>query len=326
MRNPGDPHLEMPSAAFGLSNEQIGLLLGRMWDGDGHVNPSDRNTYYATSSKRLAQQVQHLLLRLGILGRIREVSFAYAGGPRVGYQVFVTGVENLRPLTRWIGVHLVAPAKLEAIRAMPLEALNGPSKDLVPVGPVRALARAAKSRTGETWGEIESGADVSARDLYPVGTNPAKIGFTRGVVNRLAQYFGDTELQRLGSNDVLWDRVVSIEPAGEQQTYDLEIADTHNFVANDIIVHNSHSVAYSVVAYHTAFLKTHHPCGVHGGAAVVEHREDGRSHQVHRRSPRNGARGAGARCERIGVALHGDCGQAHSLRAWRHPQRGTRCH
>jgi len=250
---------EVPSAAFGLSNEQIGLLLGRMWDGDGHVNPSDRNTYYATSSKRLAQQVQHLLLRLGILGRIREVSFAYAGGPRVGYQVFVTGVENLRPFARWVGVHLVAPAKLEAMRAMPLEALHGPSKDLVPVGPVRALARAAKSRTGETWGEIESGADVSARDLYPVGTNPVKIGFTRGVVNRLAQYFGDTELQRLGSNDVLWDRVVSIEPAGEQQTYDLEIAETHNFVANDIIVHNSHSVAYSVVAYHTAFLKTHHP-------------------------------------------------------------------
>jgi DNA polymerase-3 subunit alpha len=30
-------------------------------------------------------------------------------------------------------------------------------------------------------------------------------------------------------------------------------------VANDIVVHNSHSVAYSVVAYHTAFLKTHHP-------------------------------------------------------------------
>jgi DNA polymerase-3 subunit alpha len=78
-------------------------------------------------------------------------------------------------------------------------------------------------------------------------------------VNRLATYFGDAALERLGSNDVLWDRVVSIEPAGEQRTYDLEIAETHNFVANDVIVHNSHSVAYSVVAYHTAFLKAHHP-------------------------------------------------------------------
>jgi DNA polymerase-3 subunit alpha len=153
----------------------------------------------------------------------------------------------------------VAPAKRAAMAAMPLDAVSGPSKDLVPVGPVRALARAAKTRRGAPWSVVEAGADVSARDLYPVGTNPSKIGFTRAVVNRLAKYFGDAALERLGDNDVLWDRVVSIEPAGEQRTYDLEIADTHNFVANDIVVHNSHSVAYSVVAYHTAFLKTHHP-------------------------------------------------------------------
>jgi DNA-directed DNA polymerase III PolC len=250
---------EVPAAAFALGDDQIGLLLGRMWDGDGHVNCADRSTYYATSSKRLAQQVQHLLLRLGIIARVREVTFGYAGGQRLGYQVFVTGVENLRPFAHYVGRHLIAQAKRAAMSAMPLEAVSGPSKDLVPVGPVRALARAAKSRRDETWGAVETGADVSSRDLYPVGTNPAKIGFTRGVVHRLAQYFGDTELQRLGDNDVLWDRVVSIEAAGEQRTYDLEIADTHNFVANDIVVHNSHSVAYSVVAYHTAFLKTHHP-------------------------------------------------------------------
>jgi DNA polymerase-3 subunit alpha len=250
---------EVPAAAFELPDAQIGMLLGRMWDGDGHVNAEDRSTYYATASKRLAQQVQHLLLRLGILGRLRDVTFGYAGGPRVGYQVFVTGVENLRPFAAHVGRHLVAPAKRAAMAAMPLDAVSGPSKDLVPVGPVRALARAAKTRRGAPWSVVEAGADVSARDLYPVGTNPSKIGFTRAVVNRLAKYFGDAALERLGDNDVLWDRVVSIEPAGEQRTYDLEIADTHNFVANDIVVHNSHSVAYSVVAYHTAFLKTHHP-------------------------------------------------------------------
>ncbi len=249
----------IPSAAFRLTNAQLGVLLGRMWDGDGHVNSNDRSTFYATSSKRLAQQVQHVLLRLGILGRVREVTFAYPRGPRIGYQVFVTGVENLRPFADQIGAHLVAPAKRAAMAAMPREAIVGPSKDLVPVAPVRALARAAKARRGETWRDVETAADVSARDLYPVGTNPAKIGFTRSVVNRLAGHFQDAELHRLADNDVLWDRIVSIEPAGEAETYDLEIADTHNFVANDIIVHNSHSVAYSVVAYHTAFLKTHYP-------------------------------------------------------------------
>jgi DNA polymerase-3 subunit alpha len=250
---------EVPASAFTLCDDQLGLLLGRMWDGDGHINARDVSAYYATSSKRLAQQVQHLLLRLGILGRMRSVMFPYRGGQRIGYQLFVTGVENLRPFSERVGCHLVAPAKRAAMAAMPLATEPAPAKDLVPAGTVRALARAAKAERGERWSDVERGADVSSRDLYPTGTNPQKIGFTRGVVNRLAAYFGDAALQRLGSNDVLWDRVVSIEPAGEQRTYDLEIADTHNFVANDVIVHNSHSVAYSVVAYHTAFLKAHHP-------------------------------------------------------------------
>lgn len=250
---------EVPARAFSLPDEQIGLLLGRMWDGDGHVNATDRSAYYATASQRLARQVQHLLLRLGILGRIREVHFPYRGSTRTGYQVFVTGVENMRPFAALVGRHLVAPHKRQALANMPLDISPGGSKDLVPVVPVRELVRAAKARRGETWDSIEHGADVSSRDFYPVGTNREKIGFTRGVVHRLAQYFEDPALQRLGSSDVLWDRVVSIEAAGEQRTYDLEIADTHNFVANDIVVHNSHSVAYSVVAYHTAYLKTHYP-------------------------------------------------------------------
>lgn len=84
----------------------------------------------------------------------------------------------------------------------------------------------------------------------------------------LSEIGGDVEYQitaisaaegRDIENDIYWDAVCSIESAGEQRTYDLSIDRTHNFVANDIIVHNSHSVAYSVIAYHTAWLKTHYP-------------------------------------------------------------------
>ncbi len=38
---------------------------------------------------------------------------------------------------------------------------------------------------------------------------------------------------------VLWDPIVSIEPLGPKQVYDLTIPDTHNFVANDICLHNT---------------------------------------------------------------------------------------
>lgn len=39
--------------------------------------------------------------------------------------------------------------------------------------------------------------------------------------------------------DVLFDEIVSIEAVGEKQVYDLTIPETHNFVANDVCVHNT---------------------------------------------------------------------------------------
>ncbi|MGK7891057.1 MAG: replicative DNA helicase, partial [Leptolyngbyaceae cyanobacterium] len=46
-------------------------------------------------------------------------------------------------------------------------------------------------------------------------------------------------LQNLANSDVYWDEIVSIEPIGDGQVYDLTIPETHNFVANDICVHNT---------------------------------------------------------------------------------------
>ena len=43
----------------------------------------------------------------------------------------------------------------------------------------------------------------------------------------------------MASSDVYWDTIKSIEFDGEHPVFDLSVAGTHNFVANDFIVHNS---------------------------------------------------------------------------------------
>jgi replicative DNA helicase len=48
----------------------------------------------------------------------------------------------------------------------------------------------------------------------------------------------DIPLQ-LAKSDAHWDQVASIQPAGIEEVYDLEVPGHHNFVAGDIIVHNS---------------------------------------------------------------------------------------
>jgi replicative DNA helicase len=47
------------------------------------------------------------------------------------------------------------------------------------------------------------------------------------------------DLQRLATSDVYWDSIVSIEPDGVGPVYDLTVPGNHNFVAGNIIVHNS---------------------------------------------------------------------------------------
>jgi DNA polymerase-3 subunit alpha len=67
------------------------------------------------------------------------------------------------------------------------------------------------------------------------------------------------KFKQISAGDIFWDRIEAIIPIGEEMTYDLKIAETHNFVANDIIVHNSHSAAYALVSYQTIWLKAHYP-------------------------------------------------------------------
>ncbi len=43
----------------------------------------------------------------------------------------------------------------------------------------------------------------------------------------------------LVQGDIYWDEIVSIESDGEEEVYDLTVGEFHNFIANNIIVHNS---------------------------------------------------------------------------------------
>jgi DNA-directed DNA polymerase III PolC len=74
--------------------------------------------------------------------------------------------------------------------------------------------------------------------------------------------FKATVLRHLGVEHATnGDPIVSIEPCGEAMTYDVEMAPDGplNYIANRIVSHNSHAVAYGWIAYQTAYLKANHP-------------------------------------------------------------------
>ncbi len=252
---------EVPAAAFRLGQRQIALLLGRMWAGDGHLGKQSQadyiHAYYATSSKRLAQHVQHLLLRLGVVSRLRTATFAYKEG-RIGYQVHVMGIEHSRQFAATVGRYLIKPEQ-QALCQTILQttcATNAGTRDTIPLG-VKALVRHEKEAAGLTWKKFRAKTGVAPREFLPTH-NQGKRGFRRETIATLASYFDSEPLSRYAESDLYWDEVVSIEYVGEKQTYDLTIAETHNFVANNIIVHNSHASDYGMVTCQTAYLKANY--------------------------------------------------------------------
>ena len=98
----------LPGEVFELSDDQIALLLRHLWATDGSVTLSRTNAraaprvYFASCSRRLVCDVAALLLRLGIVARIRAVHSANA---RCHYSVDISGSSAQRRFALLVGGH-----------------------------------------------------------------------------------------------------------------------------------------------------------------------------------------------------------------------------
>ncbi len=113
--------------------------------------------------------------------------------------------------------------------------------------------------TVEGWrelGKLRVGDAIATARCLPLSTT--KRWKRHELIGRLAEYFDSDELAICATSDLYWDRIVSIEPAGVQQTYDLEIQGNHNFLANDFVVHNSHAASFALIAYATSWMRKHY--------------------------------------------------------------------
>jgi DNA polymerase-3 subunit alpha len=250
----------VPAEVFTLADADLELFLGRLWAGDGYIaGRANCIPFYATSSVGLATDVQTLLLRLGIISGIHHKRFKYRGGIRPGYTVHLLGDASAEIFLPRLASHMVGrELQVELLRRHIERTDRGrTSKDTIPAE-VRRWVQAEKLRSGLEWREIEQRSGISTKELTGNGSR-IKLGFRRTTLARLATFFGSTRLARVAGSDVFWDQVVAIEPKGIEDTYDLSIEHDHNFVADGLIVHNSHSAAYALLAYQCAYLKAHYP-------------------------------------------------------------------
>ena len=92
----------------------------------------------------------------------------------------------------------------------------------------------AKERAQLGWRGVCSGLETAY-----CGTTLFKAGISRERMLSLHRLLQDPALQNLAESDVYWDEIASITKLGTEDVYDATVPGVHNFVANDIVVHNS---------------------------------------------------------------------------------------
>ncbi|WP_408954262.1 replicative DNA helicase [Kribbella solani] len=223
----------VPDGVFGLPKEQTAHFIRHLWATDGSIRwdakVGQARIYYASTSRRLIDDLARLLLRHNIFSRIH---LARKSGYRDCYHLTIDGVQNQQRFCNGIGVHGLRGAKVREVQVHLRQIKAAPKLDTVPIA---------------VWDQVKAAMHARAMTKTALATalgrrNAGRLfagAPTRQRLADIASILDVSDLELMATNDVFWDSIVSIESIGEQEVFDATVMGTHNFVANGIALHNS---------------------------------------------------------------------------------------
>ena len=182
---------------------------------------------FDVASEGLAKDVHHAFVRFGIVSRL------YRRSERC-WRVQITDSESVARYQAeigWIGEKVGRfPGDLPRFRSN-----NGhlPNAVWTMVGEAASSRGLSCARLAVLSGER---ARTTKFETYNPRTNHGLSQRRLAIFNEVLE---DRRLAALANPELYWDRIVSVEPTGEHQVYDLTVPEGANFIAEDVIVHNT---------------------------------------------------------------------------------------
>jgi hypothetical protein len=180
---------------------------------------------YYSSSRRLIEDVHHLLLRFGVFSLIREKTTAI--GTRA-CKIQITDKDQILRFAQKIGF-TPGSAKQQKL-------------DVEVLPRIRAQGRVKSNfdtLPSEAWRIMNAAARVGGASLTDLNIRSSlRQSVPLYAASQVALATGDIYVSPL-TDGPMWDVVEQIESAGVEEVFDISVPVLHNFVANDLIVHNS---------------------------------------------------------------------------------------
>jgi replicative DNA helicase len=217
----------LPEAVFCLPKVQMAQFLKHLFS----INQPDKKILgeiaYSSLSKQLCKDLQHLLLRFGIIASLTSQK---VGSTTISI-LKVTAYQDLLKFVQEIGIFCQG----ELLRDLEEKHESQDFQLSHETLPMEVWDFILQEKGNLTWEEINLKIGKPEDHNWPVHQDLPN----RNVVAALARAIQSELLWSLANSDLYWDEIVAIEAMGMEQVYDLTVPSTHNFVAADIFLHNT---------------------------------------------------------------------------------------
>ncbi|MBO0775628.1 MAG: hypothetical protein J2P34_04890, partial [Actinobacteria bacterium] len=234
-----------------VSAEVVGNLLFGLFETDGYVSREQTGGLrigFCTTSEQLAHQIHWLLLRWGIGSSVQSrnphaqrgglIKGRRISGKHPAWEIRISGIENVSQFAA--AIPMWGPRGQVLVRE--LGELDGRYR-----GSQRIYL--AEELTGPVLAHLEQQGvtAVLAAQIVGDGAGDPQGGMKvvlgaarlrRDRVQRLADGLDDLFLRDILADQLWFSRVTRILPARRSRTFDVEVSDLHNLIAEDVVVHN----------------------------------------------------------------------------------------
>ena len=219
----------IPDFVFRLPKDKMSIFLNRLFSCDGSIYLREglHEISYCSSSEKLIRSVQHLLLRFGVISKLKNRKIKYNGKEFDSFELVIRG-EFVNSFINEIGFY--GAKEIRAEKALNEQVKRNTNTDTIP----KEIWDFFKTKN---WANIGRAFNYA----YPKAMRESiRYSPSRSKLLQIAEIENNGGLRTLAESDVFWDEIVSMELLeGEFEVYDISVPEYHNFVANDIIVHNS---------------------------------------------------------------------------------------
>jgi replicative DNA helicase len=229
----------VPSEIYSLENTAIATFVRHLWATDGTISVRKAGqrgsaaVNFSTNSERLARDVSALLLRLGIVARLRTVA---QGKHRPMFTVNVSGLEDQRRFLDVVGAFGPKVVQAQALSESLRDKTANTNVDTLPNEIFEQVKLEMRSQ-GISQREM-----ASRRGTAYGGTSHFKFAPSRATVLEYAEILESEPLKTMARSDIFWDEVLEIVPMGEAEVFDLTVPETSAWLADGIVSHNSGAI------------------------------------------------------------------------------------